>query len=404
MRLFEDRLFQMFADRALMTMTGGGAEYGECALTASRIPGGDVSAWHREWNATGDMVAEWARRSDEKGHAVSAADAYYRASTYYRVANFPLFGTPVDPLLVETFHKEADSFGHAADLWRLRPMEVPYEGIKLRGYLCLAQKDETRPTLVAVNGYDSNLHEMYWSHALPALRRGFHCLLMDGPGQGRNLIEHGLTIRHDWEHVLGPILDRLLTYGEVDPQRLAVMGWSFGGYLAARGVAGDPRVKALIVDPGSWDQQELLREILPLPPELKEAFPGIDPASLEPYLEEALREDPIQRWWLVQRGPWLHGVGSPAEYLLDLARYNISEVVDEITCPAFVATAEADLLSFRAGTFFARLPGRDKVLKAFTRQEGAAGHCELWNRSRFTQQAFDWLSETLRWPIGESVF
>ncbi len=402
MRLFEDRLLQQFADRALMTMTGGGAEYGECALTASRITEGDVGSWHREWTATADMVAEWGARSDDKGHAVSAAEAYHRASTYYRVANFPLFGSPVDPRLVETFRKESDSFGRSAELRRLRPMEVPYEDVELRGYLCLAAKDETRPTVVAVNGYDSNLHEMYWSHAIPALKRGYHCLLMDGPGQGRNLIEHGLHIRHDWEHVLGPILKRLLTYGEVDPDRLVVMGWSFGGYLASRGAAGDPRVKALVVDPGQWDQLDLLREETPLPDEIKKALPDVDPAELAPYLEPFL-EDPVHRWELVQRGQWIHGVDSPAEYILDLARYNISEVVEEITCPTFVGATEADRLSARAGTFYARLPG-PKTFRAFTHAEGAAGHCELWNRSRFTQQAFDWLSETLRWPVSRPLF
>jgi pimeloyl-ACP methyl ester carboxylesterase len=402
MRLFEDRLFQMFADRALMTMTGGGAEYGECALTASRIAEGDDEGWHREWTATADMVAEWARRSDEKGHPVSAAEAYHRASTYYRVANFVLFGQPVDPRLVETFRKESEAFERAATLWRLRPMEVPYGDVELQGYLCLAARDETRPTVIAVNGYDSNLHEMYWSHAIPALKRGYHCLLLDGPGQGRTLIEHGLTLRHDWEHVLRPIVTRLLTYREVDPERLAVMGWSFGGYLAARGVAGDPRVKALIVDPGQWDQLEMLREILPIPDELKEALPDVEPDVLAPYLEGAL-DDRILRWKLLQRGPWLHGVDSPAEYLLDLARYNISEVVEDIACPTFVATAESDELSARAGTFFARLRC-PKTLKAFTRQEGAAGHCELWNRARFSQQAFDWLSETLRHPADPPLF
>ncbi|GEM_PF-2058782 len=37
---FDDPLWQSFADRALATMTGGGADYGECAATAGRITKG----------------------------------------------------------------------------------------------------------------------------------------------------------------------------------------------------------------------------------------------------------------------------------------------------------------------------------------------------------------------------
>ncbi len=48
-QLFDDPLFQMFAERALMTMTRGGAEYGECEATAARISRGNVDSWYREW-------------------------------------------------------------------------------------------------------------------------------------------------------------------------------------------------------------------------------------------------------------------------------------------------------------------------------------------------------------------
>jgi hypothetical protein len=51
-----------------------------------------------------------------------------------------------------------------------------------------------RPTMVHVNGYDSNIQEMYFAHGPAALRRGYDCLLFDGPGQGRNLIRDGIPI------------------------------------------------------------------------------------------------------------------------------------------------------------------------------------------------------------------
>jgi len=47
-QLFDDPLFQTFADRATMTMTHGGAESGERVATAARITLGDVDSWYRE--------------------------------------------------------------------------------------------------------------------------------------------------------------------------------------------------------------------------------------------------------------------------------------------------------------------------------------------------------------------
>ncbi|MGA9717149.1 MAG: alpha/beta fold hydrolase [Acidobacteriaceae bacterium] len=90
-----------------------------------------------------------------------------------------------------------------------------------------------RPTMVHVDGYDSNIQEMYFAHGAAALRRDYNCLLFDGPGQGRKLIRDGLPIRPDWENVVRPVIDYALARPEVDPARIVLSGWSFGGFLAA---------------------------------------------------------------------------------------------------------------------------------------------------------------------------
>lgn len=230
MELFKDSLFQTFTDRVAMTVTGGGAEWGEVRLTAQRIDDGDRNGWHEEWTRTATTVEEWAEASDGAGHRVSAREAYLRACTYHRIAYYPLFGTPVDPRLTASYDRSEACFGRFAELCEpaLRPQEIPYEGTTLPGCFCPADDSGSpRPLLIAVNGYDSTLHEMYWSHALPALRRGYHCLLVDGPGQGRALIKQNLHLRPDWENVLRPVVDHALTLPGVDDARIAVMGWSW---------------------------------------------------------------------------------------------------------------------------------------------------------------------------------
>jgi pimeloyl-ACP methyl ester carboxylesterase len=327
---------------------------------------------------------------------VSARDAYLRASTYYRISFLPLFNPRVDARLVAAFDRESRCFSNFAAFMHppVLPVEVPFEGTSLPGYLCLvdASTRTPRPTLVAVNGYDANVHEMYWAHAVPAVRRGYNCLLVDGPGQGRALIKQRLHMRPNWETVMRPIIDFACARPEIDGERIAVMGWSFGGFLAPRAASGEPRIAALIADPGQWDQLEAIRAGLPVPEELKVRLPDVDPKQLDSYLS-AVPAAPLVRW-RQQRGLWVHGLCSFGEYLIELSRYRLSDVVDQIRCPTLIAWAEGDPIAGGAQRLYEALTC-PRTLVRFTAAEGADGHCEAWNRSRFDQRVFDWLDETL---------
>src|SRR5262245_25112319 len=112
--LFDDPLFEQFGMRALGQVVYAGADVGECLVTAERITAGDIDSYHREWVATADRVAAIADESAGRGHRVSAREAYLRASTYYRVAYFPLYGRPIDPRLAAAFGREMATFAQAA--------------------------------------------------------------------------------------------------------------------------------------------------------------------------------------------------------------------------------------------------------------------------------------------------
>lgn len=141
-----------------------------------------------------------------------------------------------------------------------------------------------------------------------------------------------------------PILDFACSRPEVDAERIAVMGWSFGGFLAPRGASVERRIAALIADPGQWDQLELIRAGLPLPQELKDRLPDVDPEELDSHLS-GLAASSAGRWRLIQRGLWVHGLRTLGQYILEMSRYRLSDVADRIVCPTLVARAEGDAIA-----------------------------------------------------------
>jgi pimeloyl-ACP methyl ester carboxylesterase len=380
----------------------GAADFGECRQTVERVGDGGVDEWHRQWAATADWLVELGDESVGRGHRVSAREAYLRATNYYRTAYAPLFGSPVDPRLKAAFDRAEDAFAKAVPLWDMpvELVEIPYEeGMTLPGvFVGTGDGGQRRGTIVHVNGYDSNVHEMFAAHVPAAISRGYNILLFDGPGQGRNLTRDGLTIRPDWENVVRPVLDYALGRPEVREHPVVLAGWSFGGFLAPRAAGFEDRIAALWADPGQWDQRPMILGRLPLSDEQKAAFPdGVDPHSLD-GMEQSLRSpgaDPFMRWSLIQRGLWVHGKGTLFDYLADAVRFEVSSVAANIRCPTLVTAAEADPIAAGAPTLFDAVGAGRKILIRFSEAEGAGGHCEGMARHLFHQRCYDWLDEAL---------
>jgi pimeloyl-ACP methyl ester carboxylesterase len=396
---FDDPLFEEFALRPLIL---DGCPLGEISATTSLIEDGDRDGWYIQWTATAERVAGYADESARAGHTISARDAYLRASSYYRAAYLPLYGSPVDPRLVEAFDKETDTFQKAATLMTppVEPVEIPYEGTTLPGYFCQADDSgRPQPTLIVTNGYDSTINELYLDFAT-VLPRGYNLLLYDGPGQGRVLIKQGLVMRPDWENVVKPVVDYALTRPEVDPEKMAIMGISLGGYLAPRAASSEHRLAACIADPGLWDMLEAAKaRFSALPKGVLEKFPDVDPEVLEPIVEH-IQKTPALRWAIVQRAFWVHGIDSLSEYLKISEDYSLKEVVSQIRCPTLLTWAESDPLSWNAELIYDRLTSQKELVR-FYDAEGAGDHCETKARPLFHQRAFDWLDETLATQVPE---
>lgn len=398
--LSDNVMWEAFGNRALDYIRDAGADFGECMVTIQRIgDAGTADDWHREWAATGDRVAAIGDECAAKGHKVSAREAYYRASNYYRVSYLPLYGAPTDPRLVAAFEAETATFRNGAALsdFPIEPIEIPFEGKTLPGYLVTVDDSGTpRPTLISTNGYDSTIQEGYFAHAEAGIRRGYNVMLYDGPGQGRNLIIDGEPIRPNWETVVTPVIDYALTRPEIDPEKIVLSGWSLGGFLAPRAAAFEHRIAALVADPGQWDERGPVLAALDLTEEQKKAFPDVDPALFAPMQAwlEGPDAPPMMRWSIVQRGFWVNGVDNLYDFAVKFSEFEISPFAKDIACPTFIAHPEADPIAAGAPLLYEAITA-PKVLVPFTAAEGADMHCEMMARSLYHQRLYDWLDETL---------
>ncbi len=394
MILSSNRIWEAFGLRALACTASGGADKEECVSTMARVGEGEAEDWYRQWTATAERVFAMGMISEAGCRRMSAREAYFRASTYYRVSYLPLFGAPDDPWLFDAFTQESDAFHRAAGLseFPIEAVEVPFESTSLPGYFLRPSDDSLpRPTVLHVNGYDTNIQEMYFAHGLNALGRGYNALLLDGPGQGRNLIRDNMRIRPDWQSVVSAAVDYLLTRAEANPEQIALTGSGFGGLLALRAAAFEKRAVALMIAPGLSEMSAFH-----LPSQVVPGHPEIDPSVFD-AAEQRLRSaatDPMTRWKILQRDMWVHGVSSLYDLLCELHRFEVSELVREISCPTLITLSESESPGNQAVALYEALTCL-KHLMQFTTPQAASGPCAPLSPSLSHQRAFDWLDTTL---------
>lgn len=383
---FDDEAWDGQLQRSIGKCDSGMANVGECLYIASRITAGDRDSWYREWSSFADGLIEQADDALTAGHAVSARSRYLRAAEYHRQAFFWHRDDLSCVELSTSYVASRHAFVSALPLFDSSLVSASAIDGETPGYVFTPAGEGPFPTILHLGGYDGTAEELYAS-APEALARGWAFVALDGPGTGRPLYERGVVMRPDWEHVVPGMVDLTLSHPEVDPERVVLVGRSFGGCLAPRGASGERRLAALVVDPGQFDMAE------PLPGRLGNLWDRIDDPAAEDQYHSLLQIPALAALF----GPRMatHGLTSVRSYVGDLRRYNSREQAPLITCPTFVADNETDPVSTGQGQQLFDVLTCTKQFRRFRRDEGAEGHCEGLAPTVFWSAAFDWLADTL---------
>ena len=395
--LLDDDIFDGQLLRAIGYMYEKGSDYGECWSTANRIKPHDVQSWHREWNATAVRLENIAKTALEKNHQVSAYETYLRASMYYRASGQFFIGDVNETRTLTAFQSTARCFEEAMKLAtdvKHEIVKIPYKDKFLPGYFLKPNNtDKHGETIIVNGGYDSVKEECYFFSGAAILRRGYQVLLFDGPGQGLPLLEDNLTSIPDWENVITPVVDYLNSRSDVDKSKIAAYGISFGGYLVPRAATKEKRLAAVIVDPAQIDIGRKSRARLPLPASWKATFPKDIPffaVYIMSYFLGRMMLDP-SGGWPIRRMLHVHGIKQVTDMFTVLDGYRLNP--KEVTCPVFVAFAEADHIAGEAKLFYETCGAEKKKFVQYKEETGSHEHCEAGNRSSFNADWLDWLEE-----------
>lgn len=356
----------------------GAAAMGEIDQVGRRLRGreGDNDAWCEEWSRMGERLEARARAEDVLGHRLTAGRWFLHAATYFGYGERYLH---MGERKLSVYRRGLDCFAHGMARCHPRAQRVlvPYEGTTLPAWYLPAAREAgagPSPAVVFFNGLDGTKEVGILYRGLELAARGISTLAIDGPGQGETLRLQGLPSRHDWEVPARAALDYLCSRDDVDPDRIAIMGISMGGYFAPRAAAFEPRFAACVCWGGHYDYHAVWEQ-------RRREFERGGSRVSAPFFHLL----------------WVLGVEDMDAAMRRLEPYTLEGVASRLRCPLLVVHGANDSIVpvARARELHAAAGSADRTLRIFDTEEGGSEHCQGDNRMIGATFVADWLADRL---------
>jgi dipeptidyl aminopeptidase/acylaminoacyl peptidase len=370
----------LWSNACLMTKTmapyGGAVSLAEIDEVCQRLitRQNEPDAWREEWCAMGARLEKVADRAAAEGRQHTAGNYYLRAGMYYFTGERFI---PPGPLKRDVGRKALEL--QQAGLLRRYPdmekVEVPFEGKSLPALFLKATGVSGRvPTVVVFDGMDNCKEMSVLFNGLEFAQRGWNTLAIDGPGQGESLRLREMYARHDYEGAGTAAYDYVVRRSEVDPDKVVVMGYSFGGYYAARVAAFEKRYCGGVAFAAlHWDLAAWQREI-----------------------KRRHEQEPSNTAQSNFHFRWIMGCETMDQAIEKAERFSLVDVAPRITMPFLIVHCDEDRTVPVASAYklFDAIGSTEKHLQVFTREDGTRYHVQADNRQIAVDYIADWIAGT----------
>jgi hypothetical protein len=194
------------------------------------LEGLDPESWTSGW---GSAAEQFAADAEAAGDTEAQREAWLHAYRFAFLARYPTLN---HPLKHEWYDRTREYFAKAGALDDppLQLVTVPFAGRDGEGseiHFCVQRPPgvERPPVVMTWGGIDTWKEEMR-SRASYLLELGFAMLLVDRPGIGQSPVLASRNAERQWT----PVFDWLAEQDDLDGDRVAAMGASFGGYWAMK--------------------------------------------------------------------------------------------------------------------------------------------------------------------------
>ncbi|NND50235.1 MAG: prolyl oligopeptidase family serine peptidase, partial [Rhizobiales bacterium] len=212
----------------------------------------------KAWRKRAEVLEAMAVASEGRGRDVTARGLYHRAALCFGRAQhlIPVHEHPDKVAAYEglyrCYDKVIDSSGGG-----IEKAAVGFTGgMNAHALFYGAPGEGPKPTIVVLPGMDAIKEDVINPFANLYADRGMNVCAMDGPGQGECNYNAAWQSEHNYQEAVSAVIDWLAARGDVDAERIGVMGMSMGSRWGVLAAAHDARIKAVcgqMANVGSFD-------------------------------------------------------------------------------------------------------------------------------------------------------